>query len=383
MTRTSPLANMGLRARILALLAAAVLLTTGLSALLLMPNDHRPPGPRDRPEAMRMMDAPDNRRPPDAPRMDEPRPGPGPGDRMGDRPPPSANVPVTRLLWVALLGLIAILPLGWLLASAWTGWLARLNESTRHFGTARPSAPLPVSGTAELSEAAQAINEMHERVGRQLQDRTQMVGAMAHDLRTPLTRLAFRLEELDEPLRSRVETDMREINMMISAAMEFIRDQSMQRHHERLDMRLLVESVADDLIDMGHDVQVEPGSPITLTGDPLALKRVIANLLDNALKYGHSARVRLAATDGMQCTMQIDDNGPGIPDPLLTRVFEPFFRVEASRNRETGGMGLGLAAVRAIVVEHGGNVWLANRKGGGLRVTVQLPLANAEIRSTE
>ncbi|QIL71862.1 hypothetical protein G7048_16770 [Diaphorobacter sp. HDW4B] len=367
------LSRWGLRARILALLAVAVLLTTGLSALLLMPNDHRPPGPRD----MMMSDESDNRRPPNAPYMSgpgpEPRSGPGPGDRRDDRPPPSARVPASRLMWVALIGLTALLPLGWLLASSWTHWLARLTESTRQFGTARPSAKLPETGAAELRDAAQAFNEMHERVGRQLHDRTQMVGAMAHDLRTPLTRLAFRLEELDEPLRSRVETDMREINMMISAAMEFIRDQSMQRSHERLDMRLLVESVADDLIDMGHDVQVEPGSPITLTADPLALKRVIANLLDNALKYGQSARVRLAAADG-QCSIQIDDEGPGIPDALLTRVFEPFFRVEASRNRETGGMGLGLAAVRAIVVEHGGDVRIANKKGGGLRATVQLPL---------
>ncbi|MBF5003149.1 ATP-binding protein [Diaphorobacter caeni] len=364
------LARTGLRARMLALLTVAVLLTTVLAALLFAGIDRRPPGPSGPPSTSGPRDMTgemDSRRPPP---MNEH------GERRDDRPPPPANVPITRLLWVALIGLTAILPLGWLLASSWTGWLARLTESTRQFGTARTSNPLPVNGPTELRDAAQAFNEMHERVGRQLHDRTQMVGAIAHDLRTPLTRLAFRLEELDEPLRSRVENDMREINMLISAAMEFIRDQSLQRSHERLDMRLLVESVADDLIDMGHDVQVEPGSPITLTGDPLALKRVIGNLLDNALKYGHSARVRLAASDG-QCVLQIDDSGPGIPEALLTRVFEPFFRVEASRSRETGGMGLGLAAVRAIVVEHGGNVWLANRKDGGLRVTVQLPLGNA------
>ena len=384
-----------LRARLLALLVLAVLLTSVLAALLLGYHSPRPPAPHAPPGGAPLASVPNNAAAPGGDwrggpgpsdarerRQEHDRRGPGgpPPARDGrdDRPPPEAGVPLSRLVWVALLGLIAVLPLGWLLAASVADWLARLGESARQLGSSqRHAAPLPVDGATELRTAAQAFNEMQARVERQLQDRTQMVGAMAHDLRTPLTRLAFRLEELNEPLRSRVDADMREINMMISAAMEFIRDQSHPRNHERLDMRLLVESVADDLVDMGHDVQVEAGSPITLTGDALAIKRMVSNLLDNALKYGRSARVRLSTGDAGLCQLQIDDNGPGIPEALLTRVFEPFFRVEASRSRETGGMGLGLAAVRAIVADHGGSIVLANRKNGGLRVMVQLPLGTA------
>lgn len=378
MVKPSDLDRWGLRARFLALLAFAVLATAGLAALLLTAQ-HQPRPKEPPPDAARNI-AP---RPPldGAPGegMEGYRPGGPPGDR--GRPPPPPSVSLQRLVWVVLIGLMAVLPLGWLLASAWTVRLERLTDAARRLGTARFSAvALPADGPPELRAAAKAFNDMQDRLERQLHDRTQMVAAIAHDLRTPLTRLAFRLEELDGPLRSRVENDMREINMMISAAMEFIRDQSRQRGYEVLDMRLLVEGVADDLSDMGHDVQVESGEPITLAADALALKRVVGNLLDNALKYGGLARVRLAV-EGAFCVLQVDDAGPGIPEALLTRVFEPFFRVEGSRSRETGGMGLGLAMVRSIVTEHGGEVWLANRKRGGLRVMVKLPLGEVN-RST-
>jgi signal transduction histidine kinase len=159
---------------------------------------------------------------------------------------------------------------------------------------------------------------------------------------------------------------------MISAALDFIRDRSLGVHRQRLDVRLLVESVVDDLADIGHDVTVQSGTAITLEGDPIALRRAVVNLVENGLKYGERVRVRLRST-GDGCVLEIDDDGPGIPETMQQQVFEPFFRLEASRNRDTGGIGLGLATVRAIVLDHGGAVSLRNRKDGGLRAIVTLP----------
>jgi len=215
---------------------------------------------------------------------------------------------------------------------------------------------------------------MQARISRLIQERTNMIGAIAHDLRTPLTRLAFRLDDLPHPLSEKVGADIQEMKSMISAALNFIRDRSFGGQRERLDLRLLVERVVDDHSDLGHDVTLQPGTPITVEGVPLALRRLATNLVDNAVKYGERARLQLRA-DKDHCFLEIDDDGPGIPEQLQEQVFEPFFRLEASRNRDTGGIGLGLASVRAIVMDHGGEITLGNRKGGGLRVVVSLPVA--------
>jgi two-component system OmpR family sensor kinase len=200
-----------------------------------------------------------------------------------------------------------------------------------------------------------------------------MIAAIAHDLRTPLTRLAFRLDDLPSPLNEKVTADIQQMKSMISAALDFIRDRSLSARRERLDFRLLVESVVDDQSDMGRDVTLETGEPISLSGNPVELRRMVVNLVENALKYGERSRLRIRLTRS-DCVLEVDDDGPGIPEQLQQQVFEPFYRVEASRNRDTGGIGLGLAAVRTIVLDHGGTVSLRNRPTGGLRATVSLPL---------
>ncbi len=203
-----------------------------------------------------------------------------------------------------------------------------------------------------------------------------MIGAIAHDLRTPLMRLSFRLDGLGSPLKEKVEADIQEMKLMISAALDFLRDQAARRSRERLDLRLLVESVVDDQADVGHDVQLleaESAAAALTEGDPVALRRLLVNVVDNALKYGERARVRLRI-QGTNAFIEVDDDGPGIPEALQQRVFDPFFRAESSRNRETGGIGLGLTTVRAIALDHGGGIELRNRKEGGLRVIVSLPL---------
>jgi two-component system OmpR family sensor kinase len=279
-----------------------------------------------------------------------------------------------RAILLFVLGAATLLPLAWLFARALSAPIRRFSEAAQRLGRDPNAPPVPREGPAEMLVAVDSFNSMQARLNRLIQERTHMVGAIAHDLRTPLTRLAFRLDDLPHPLREKVDADIQEMKSMISAALDFIRDRSLTGQQERLDFRLLVESVVDNQSDLGHDVTLQAGTAITVTGNPLALRRMVANLVDNALKYGERARLRLRTTND-RCVLEIDDDGPGIPEQLQEQVFQPFFRLESSRNRDTGGIGLGLAAVRAIVTEHGGEVTLGNRKGGGLRVLVSLPVS--------
>jgi two-component system OmpR family sensor kinase len=278
-----------------------------------------------------------------------------------------------QAMWLLAIGLVVMLPVAWLFARALAAPIRRFSEGARRLGTDPHAPALERSGPAEMLTAIDSFNAMQGRVTRLLQERAHMIGAIAHDLRTPLMRLAFRLDDLESPLKEKVEADIGEMRAMISAALDFLRDQAAGSSRERVDFRLLVESVVDDQSDVGHDVTLAGGEPVTLVGDPLALRRMVVNLVDNALKYGERARLKLR-TSGGQCVLELDDDGPGIPEALQSRVFEPFFRTESSRNRDTGGIGLGLTTVRAIVLDHGGDIELRNRKEGGLRVVVSLPL---------
>jgi two-component system OmpR family sensor kinase len=279
-----------------------------------------------------------------------------------------------ELLWLFGLGLLVLLPIAWLFARTLAAPIRQFADAAERLGSDANAPPVPRHGPREMLRAVDSFNAMQARINRMMQERTHMIGAIAHDLRTPLARLSFRLDGLPSPLGEKVEADIQEMKTMISAALDFIHDRSLGLHKQRLDFRLLVESVADDLVDVGHDVVVQAGPAITLEGDPVALRRAVVNLVENGLKYGERVRMYPRTADS-ECLLEIDDDGPGIPDALQRQVFEPFFRMEASRNRGTGGIGLGLATVRAIVFDHGGTVELRNRKDGGLRVVMALPLA--------
>jgi two-component system, OmpR family, sensor kinase len=278
-----------------------------------------------------------------------------------------------QALWLFALGLVALLPVSWLFARALVAPIRRFSEGARRLGTDPHAPPLPREGPAEMLDAIDSFNAMQGRIMRLLEERSHMIGAIAHDLRTPLMRLSFRLDDLEPPLKDKVEADISEMKQMISAALDFLRDQTTRGARQPLDLRLLIESVVDDQADVGHDVTLAGGESVIIEGDPLSLRRLVVNLVDNALKYGERARLRLKSGPH-NCTIEIDDDGPGITEALQQRVFEPFFRAETSRNRDTGGIGLGLTTVRAIVLDHGGQVELQNRKEGGLRVIVSLPL---------
>ena len=278
-----------------------------------------------------------------------------------------------RALLEFAVGVMVLLPVSWLFARALSAPIRRFSDAARRLGTDPYAPALERDGPAEMLAAIDSFNAMQGRVTRLLQERSQMVAAIAHDLRTPLTRLAFRLDGLDLPLKEKVESDIQQMTLMISAALDFVRDRSLGGTRERLDLRLLVESVVDDQSDVGHDVTLEGVESVPMQGDPVALRRAVANLVENAVKYGERARLHLRVSEG-KCVIDIDDDGPGIPEALQERVFEPFFRAERSRNRDTGGIGLGLTTVRSIIVDHGGTVTLRNRKDGGLRVVVVVPV---------
>ena len=292
---------------------------------------------------------------------------------LENRPGGIADLFQRRAVWEFALGVAVLLPVSWMFARALSAPIQRFSEAAKRLGTDPYAPALERDGPAEMLVAIDSFNAMQGRVTRLLQERSQMVAAIAHDLRTPLTRLAFRLDGLESPLKEKVESDIEQMTLMIAATLDFVRDRSLGGTRERFDLRLLVESVVDDQSDVGHDVTLEGVENVPLHGDPVALRRAFANLVDNAVKYGERARVHLRVSDG-NCIVDIDDDGPGIPEALQERVFEPFFRAERSRNRDTGGIGLGLTTVRSIVVDHGGTVTLRNRKDGGLRVVVVVPV---------
>lgn len=275
-------------------------------------------------------------------------------------------------IWFALSAL-AMSPVAWIYARRLSRPIQVFAAAAERLGRDPRAPPLEVKGPAEVATAARAFNEMQERLRRYVEDRTAMVGAIAHDLRTPLTRLRFRIESLPEDQRIKYASDLDQMEAMITATLTFVRDATKAAERTPLELSSLVESLCDEMAETGAQTEVEPGEKVILEGDPMALRRLIANLLENAVKFGGGARARVFR-DADNAVVEIDDNGPGIPEKDSERVFDPFYRREPSRSRQTGGIGLGLAIVRSIARGHGGDVSLINRVGGGLTARVQLPL---------
>ena len=271
------------------------------------------------------------------------------------------------------------------LASAWavgrvTAPLRVLARAAERLGRDVNAPPIVESGTREMRQAAQSFNQMQARIRRLLDNRTQMLGALSHDLRTPLTLLRLRTEALPEiGERERLLVTIGELDDMIGASLTFARDQATAETGRRTDVSALVASIVDDMADAGLPVTMAPAEPVVLACQPGALRRALSNLIDNAVKYGGSARVAIQP-GAAAVRIDVEDDGPGIPEAELQRVFEPFHRLEPSRSRETGGTGLGLSSALSIVQAHGGDIVLANRTAvragagsGGLRASISLP----------
>jgi two-component system OmpR family sensor kinase len=278
-----------------------------------------------------------------------------------------------RILLILGIAVLMVSPLAWWFARRLSAPISAFAAGAERLGRDPTAPPINISGSSEVTAAVRAFNEMQERLRRYVESRTNMIAAIAHDLRTPLTRLRFRIEAAPDELRSRLAQDIDEMDAMISATLAFVKDGARPRERTKLEISSLVEAVMDEAAETGKDASVERVDRVVVDGDPVALKRLVANLVDNALKFGSQARGRVFAEDGM-AIVEVDDNGPGVPEDQIERAFEPFQRLETSRSRDTGGIGLGLAVVRAIARGHGGDVQLQNLVDGGLRARVLLPL---------
>jgi signal transduction histidine kinase len=223
-----------------------------------------------------------------------------------------------------------------------------------------------------------AFNTMAVRIRRFVQDRTEMLAAIGHDLRTPITRLRLRAEFMDDDeQRAKMLADLTEMEKMIGATLAFARDDAAAEPATPLDLaglaRTVVDEAADAAPEQAEQITYDGPAHLTVRARPVALKRALANLVGNALAYGGAAKVTLVPPAQGQVRLTVEDEGPGIPAEEMERVFAPFHRLEGSRNRETGGTGLGLPIARNILRAHGGDVTLANRPDGGLAATVILP----------
>ncbi|WP_165186142.1 ATP-binding protein [Caulobacter soli] len=277
-----------------------------------------------------------------------------------------------RILLILALSVLCVSPLAWLFARQLSGPISAFAGAAERLGRDPRAAPLDLRGSSEVIAAANAFNMMQERLRRYVEDRTAMIGAVAHDLRTPLTRLRFRIEAVPDDIRAKLASDIDQMEAMIAATMAFVRDTTRPAERTKLELASLLESIIDEAAETGGQASVELGEKIIIDGDPIALRRLLTNLVENGLKYGGAVQGRVRA-EGHLAVIEIDDNGPGIVPAELDRVFEPFFRSEPSRNRETGGIGLGLAVVRSVARAHGGDATLHNRPEGGLRARVELP----------
>ncbi|NIJ19832.1 signal transduction histidine kinase [Sphingomonas naasensis] len=276
------------------------------------------------------------------------------------------------LLWL-IISAIAVAPFAWALAHRFAKPIRAFAGAAERLGRDPRAPPLELEGPAEIAEAAAAFNTMQARLNRYVDDRTTVISAVAHDLRTPLMRLALRLEAAPDSLRQACEGDIRDMQGLVSTALAYVRETNQKPVRRPLDLRSLTETVVDDLADRGEAVTFAPGDPVVFDGNPAAIKALVTNLITNAVKYAGSADLSLERIDG-HAVLEVRDRGPGIPPEDLEHVFEPFFRGERSRNRDTGGVGLGLPSARAVARAHGGDVELANRAGGGLVATVSLPV---------
>jgi signal transduction histidine kinase len=252
--------------------------------------------------------------------------------------------------------------------------ISAFADAARRLGVDPDAPPLAERGPRELRTAIRAFNHMQERLRRFVDDRTQMVAAMSHDLRTPLTRLRLRAEFIEDPEQQRrMLADLDSMGDMIDSTLAFVRDDARREPRMLVDLGALVEGVCENASDAGGAVVFSPRRDIDVLGRPNAIARAVANLVDNAVKYGGAARAALVSEPG-RIVVVVDDDGPGIPAEERENVFAPFYRLERSRNRDTGGVGLGLAVARTVAREHGGDVTLANIDGGGLRARLELPV---------
>lgn len=274
-------------------------------------------------------------------------------------------------LGVLLVSIIALA----LVAVRWvTRPLSSLASAAEALGHDIHRPPLPETGPLEVRRAARAFNTMQARLRRYLEDRTRILSALSHDLKTPITRLRLRAELLEnEALQAKFIQDLVEMEAMTRATLDFMRGMEVDEPARFIDVMAMLESLLADAEELGASVALQGSTTQLYTGRPQALKRCLQNLLSNALAYGGERAVVIVGDEEKALEIVVRDYGPGIPQSELARVFEPFYRLEASRNRNSGGTGLGLTIARNIAAAHGGSLRLINRTSGGLDAVLRLP----------
>ncbi len=328
---------------------------------------------------------PGNEPPPPPPPGESARPGvpggpppqggayPGNGNAAMPRPPHRSRVFGPPRLGL-LFQLAAIIAASWVGARLLARPVQRLASSAGRLAQDVHAPPLDEEGgPAEARAAAEAFNRMQQRIRTQLAQQSRFLAAVSHDLRTPLTRMSLRIEGIDDSqVRYRLRQDLAEMNGLIDATLYYLRERDGAAvPRQRVDVEALLQAVVDDATEIGQDVRLS-GHAEPLLAYPAELRRAVVNLVENAHRYGGSARIEL--TDSPErVVIDVCDSGPGIPEEEMSRVLEPFYRLESSRNRSTGGVGMGLAIAADIVARHGGELTLANRPEGGLRVRLVLP----------
>jgi signal transduction histidine kinase len=257
------------------------------------------------------------------------------------------------------------------------GWITKpvraLARAAEQVGRGESTGPLPIIGPREVQETTAAFNAMQDRLLRFVRDRTRMLAAISHDFRTPITSLRLRAELIeDQEIKSAMTRTLDEMRDMVQSTLTFAIESAAGEETRLVDLVSLVEAVADDGLTLGHHIEVNSPDRLPYRCRPTSLKRAIVNLTDNAIRYGERARLTVT-TGATSIHIRIEDDGPGIPQEKLEEVFEPFTRLETSRNRDTGGVGLGLAVARTCARAHGGDLILSNMANHGLRAEIILP----------
>lgn len=269
---------------------------------------------------------------------------------------------------------VSVLLVRWL-TQPLTGFAAASKELYR----SKETVLVPEDGPREVRALAVAFNDMQRRIGRLIDDRTQALAAVSHDLKTPITRLRFKIEEVEEPeARAAIASDLDEMERMLDQTLAYLRGDRADEEVKPIDIVAILETITDDASDRGYAISLDGVADASIPGRRLALKRAFGNLIDNAIRYGHQAQV--VVEDKLDTIIvSIRDHGPGIAPDDFERALAPFIRLEPSRNQETGGFGLGLTIAQAIVEGHGGRLSLTNHPEGGLIVSVALPKQRSAV----
>jgi len=272
------------------------------------------------------------------------------------------------------LSLAVVLLLCLLVVRSITRPLAALSEAAATMGQGHDEdvRPLPETGSREFINTARAFSAMRERIARYIEDRERLFISISHDLRTPITRLKLRAELLDdEALRNEFEEDLDELDMMVKGALQCVKDSDIHENPTEIKLDALIGRMVRSAQLAGHTVAFAP-SGVTVRGKPLALKRALGNLLDNALYYGARAEIEVGQEPGA-VVIRLRDHGPGVPEDAFASLFDPYVRLAHGREQNDGGMGLGLGIARSVIEAHGGRLELANHPEGGLVASVLLP----------